>query len=441
MTESIPALSDLPAPTRQATDCFTGLGDSLLSVEEALAHLAKVTLPVTEIETIPVAEAQGRVLAEDIVSPINMPGFDNSAMDGYAIRLGDLSDGGRGERTTTLPVGLRIPAGHAAEKPLPPMMAARIFTGAPIPEGADTVVMQEDCQGLNGGQLVAIGGVHKLGNHIRRIGEDVAKDSTVLTAGTRLRANHLTMAAHVGQTHLPVYRRPRVAVFTTGDEVVEPGEPLPMGALYNANRRNLIAMAAVLEAITIDLGNLPDDPAKIRAALEDAADQADMIVTSGGVSVGEEDHVKDAVSALGALSFWRLRIKPGKPVAFGTVRGIPFMGLPGNPVSTFVTFLMVGRALLHRLSGVAADRLAPPRYQVPLLKAYGRKSGARREFPRAKLVRGEDGQQRVLLAEGQGSHMVSSMVDADGLVEITEGVETLEAGALVPFMPFTELLQ
>jgi molybdopterin molybdotransferase len=413
-------------------DCFETT-KKLLPVDEAIDLLMDRLGPATGVERVSLDGALGRVLAEDVVSDIVVPPDDNSAMDGYALRFSDLTPGA----ATTLPVGLRVPAGHPAERPLGPGEAARIFTGAPIPEGADTVVMQEVCTEADGQVTIPAGQTR--GDNVRPAGGDVTVGQRVLSQGRRLGPMDLAMAAQVGRCDLAVYKRLTVAVFTTGDEIVEPGEPLPPGALYNANRRALISLLTELGVEVVDLGNLPDKPDLIRAALDRAAESADLVMTSGGVSVGGEDHVKDAVAALGTINFWRLALKPGKPLAFGTLKGKPFLGFPGNPVSTFVTFCLVGRPVTLRLSGVEGGQLAPRRYPVAAGFAMTRKGG-RREFPRGRVRLDETGRAVVELFPSQSSNLISSVTRSDGLVDLGEDRTEINEGDLIPFLPFSELL-
>ena len=317
----------------------------MLSVEEALQRMLAAAVPVAQTESVPTLEAHGRVLAQPVVSPLAVPPMDNSQMDGYALRCADVP-----AVPVTLPVSQRIAAGHVGA-PLEPGTAARIFTGAPLPLGADAIVMQEATRA--DGDRVTVLEAPKPGAWIRRAGLDVQAGSTVLAAGTRLRAQELGLAASVGAATLAVHRRVRVAVFFTGDELVMPGEPLPPGRIYNSNRFTLRGLLQGLGCEVLDLGIVPDDRSATRAAFVRAAQQADLIVTSGGVSVGEEDHVKPAVESEGELALWQIAMKPGKPLAFGAVRGVPFIGLPGNPVSSFVTFVLFARPFILRRQGVA----------------------------------------------------------------------------------------
>ena len=401
---------------------------NMLSADQALAFLLDRVRQPGEIEQVATAETLGRVLAEHQVSAINVPPLDNSAMDGYAVRLADLAAG-----STRLRVAQRIPAGTVG-KPLEAGTAARIFTGAPVPAGCDAVVMQENCSAE--GDMVAINKSPIRGENIRRAGEDIAVGAEILPAGIRLRPQEMGLAASVGLARLPVFRRLKVATFFTGDEIVMPGQPLEPGQIYNSNRFVLTGLLQALGCEVIDLGIVPDDSAATVKVLEQAAASADLIITSGGVSVGEEDHVKTAVEKVGQLDLWKIAIKPGKPLAFGSVGSTPFIGLPGNPVSAFVTFILLVRPFILRSQGMAAT--AP---QALSLKADfdWLKSDKRREFLRARLHMAEDGSIGVQLYPNQGSGVLTSTAWADGLVEVAEGT-LIRRGETVRFLPFSELL-
>ncbi len=404
-------------------------GDALMPIDRALAELDARLTPVTGIETVPVRQALFRILAEDVTAPVNVPGHDNSAMDGWAFRLADLPSDGR------LPVVGRVAAGHPFDGDLPAGGAVRIFTGAPLPSGADTVAMQEDCRAE--ADCVVLPTTLKRGDNTRKAGEDVALGSMVLVAGTRLRPQELGIAAAVGRAELAVRRPLRVAVFSTGDEVREPGTALPPGCIFDTNRITAGALLRTLGAEVSDLGILPDRQDVIRAALREATQDHDMILTSGGVSLGEEDHVKAAVAALGSLHFWRLAIKPGKPVALGEVAGVPFVGLPGNPVAVMVTFMLIARPMALRLMGASVS--PPPRFPVQAGFAFRHRPG-RREFPRARLA-WVDGR---LVAEkfpSDSSGVLTSMVWSDGLLEIAEDVGDIAPGDIVDFLPYAEMMR
>ena len=394
---------------------------------ELLSFANPLGLSVGGIETLSTFDADGRVLAETVVSPLQVPAFDNSAMDGYALRAADVLENGG-----DLPVSQRIAAGTPT-RPLEPGTAARIFTGAPIPAGADTVVMQEHCQALEG--AVRLSARPKVNQAIRRAGEDVAKGADVLLAGTRLNPAALGLAASVGRDQLKVVRRPRVALFSTGDELVMPGEvapeQLPSGAIYNSNRFFLRALLLRLGCEVTDLGIVPDQLDATKTALSRAAQDHDLILTSGGVSVGEEDHVKPAVTALGELHLWQMAIKPGKPFAYGRVGSAHFVGLPGNPVSSFVTFLMLVRPFLLRLQG--AIEVVPKTTLVKANFAWP-KAGPRREFLR--VWRNPQG--GLDLFANQSSGVLTSAVWGDGLVDNPPG-RPIAVGDEVAFVSFTEL--
>lgn len=399
------------------------------SFDEALAHLLAVVQPVSEIRHVPLEAAAGRVLAADQSSTVAVPPLDNSAMDGYALRAEDVPVPG-----TQLPVSQRIPAGTVGSE-LQAGTAARIFTGAPIPPGADAVIMQERCEATASG--VTIQQAVKAGDNIRRRGEDISVGACILEAGQKLRAQDVALAASAGLPELPVYRRIRVGVFFTGDELVQPGQPLPPGAIYNSNRFALRAQLEGLGCEVRDLGTVPDNLPATREAIRKAAAENDLIVTSGGVSVGEEDHVKPAVEAEGRLDLWTLAIKPGKPLAFGEVRKTGghawFIGLPGNPVSAFVTFVALVRPFILKMQGAKA--LTPRAYPVAADFDWSRPDPKRTEFFRARF----NAAQRLELFPNQGSGVVTSLCWADGLVVNPPG-QAIARGDTVSFLPFSELL-
>ncbi|MYM83529.1 molybdopterin molybdenumtransferase MoeA [Duganella sp. FT50W] len=397
----------------------------MLSVSEALAQMLGAARPVADTEVIATLAANGRVLAVAQVSGMNVPGADNTQMDGYAVRAADCVSG-----DAALKVSQRIPAGHVGQ-PLQPGTAARIFTGAMIPDGADAVVMQEQCE-LNG-DVLTIRHAPKSGEWIRRAGEDIATGSVVLKAGTRLRSQELGLAASIGLAELPVKRKLRVAVFFTGDELTMPGEPLAPGAIYNSNRFTLRALLENLGCEITDFGIVPDSLEATRSVLREAAQGNDLIVTSGGVSVGEEDHIKPAVEAEGKLNMWQIAVKPGKPLAFGEVRQAFFIGLPGNPVSSFITFLMFVRPFLLRLQGVE-DALAPRAFQMRADFDWP-KADKRNEFLRARI--NEAG--GVELFRNQSSGVLTSTVWGDGVIDNPPN-NPIAAGDVVRFIPFNELL-
>ncbi|MDR2241066.1 MAG: molybdopterin molybdotransferase MoeA [Zoogloeaceae bacterium] len=399
---------------------------SLLSFDDALEKLLAAARPLAEIETVDTVDAVGRVLARAQTSSLAVPPCDNAAMDGYAVRLADASAAG-----ARLAVAQRIPAGSVG-MPLAHGTAARIFTGAPVPEGAEAVVMQEFCEHAEEG-FVRINRAPRLGENIRRAGEDIQAGAELLAPGARLTPQDIGLAASVGLATLPVFRRLRVAVFFTGDELTPPGEPLKPGGIYNSNRYALRGLLAALGCEVNDLGIVRDTLAATRAALREAA-ASDVIITSGGVSVGEEDHVKAAVQAEGALELWKIAIKPGKPLACGRI-GVgetPFIGLPGNPVSAFVTFLMLVRPFLLACQGA---RAAPPRGIMMRADFDWLKPDRRREFLRVRINR-EGG---LDLFPNQGSGVLTSCAWADGFVDSLPE-QAIARGGQVRFLPFAELL-
>jgi molybdopterin molybdotransferase len=430
----------------------------LRSLDDALAQLLAHAQSVQGSEAVSTFDADRRVLARDVVSQLDVPGFDNSAMDGYAVRSADVREAG-----TQLRVAQRIPAGHFGQM-LHAGEAARIFTGAPMPPGADAVVMQEDCSDL-GNDMVRINAVPSAAQWVRRAGDDIKKAATVLSKGELLTPASLGLAASIGLQTVPVLRRPRVALFSTGDELVMPGEvapqAMPPGAIYNSNRFFLRALLLRLGCEVTDMGIVPDDRAATVAALQTAAENHDLILTSGGVSVGEEDHIKPAVQQLGTLDLWSIAIKPGKPFAYGKINtpvrpelvegltqastslvrtegGIQtnqfchFIGLPGNPVSSFITFLLLVRPFLQKLQGqppVAIHSVAAcAHFNWP-------KADKRQEFLRVKrnAAGGLD------LFANQSSGVLTSAVWADGVVDNPAG-QTIKHGDTVRFIPFSELL-
>ncbi|MBL8502323.1 MAG: molybdopterin molybdotransferase MoeA [Rhodocyclaceae bacterium] len=399
---------------------------SLLSFDEALQKLLAAARPVAEVEEVDSVVATGRTLARAQASGIVVPPLDNSAMDGYAVRLADVPTAG-----TRLPVSQRIPAGSVGV-PLAAGTAARIFTGAPVPQGADAVVMQELCEHAEAGVL--INHIPRRGENIRRAGEDIRHGAEILAAGTRLSPQDIGLAASVGLATLPVWRRLKVAVFFTGDELSMPGEALKPGGIYNSNRYSLRGLLAALGCEVRDLGIVPDSLDATRAALREAAAASDVIVTSGGVSVGEEDHVKAAVQAEGALDLWKIAIKPGKPLAFGKVglRDTPFSGLPGNPVSTFVTVLMLVRPYLLACQGA---RVTAPRGLTMRADFDWPKPDRRREFLRTR-INAEGG---LDLFPNQSSGVLTSCAWADGLVD-NPPAQAVKRGESVRFIPFSGLI-
>jgi len=411
-------------------DCFA-FGGPLMTMDQALATLAGRLQPMTEIETTTLDAARGRILAEPIVAPMSVPPHDNVAVDGYAFRHADLAAGGE----TRFRIVARAAAGHPALKPIGAGEAVRVFTGAVLPDAADTVAMQEDCR--SEADVVIVPPGLKRGANRRKAGEDIEQGRTILPAGRRLRAQDIGLAASVGFAHLPVYRPLSVAVFSTGDEIVDPGKPLAKGKVYDANRHMLVALLRGLGFVVRDLGILPDRREVMIDALRDAAEADDALVTSGGMSTGDEDHVRAAVEVLGSLHFWRLAIRPGRPVALGQVLGKAFVGLPGNPVAAMVTFLRFARPMLLRLAG--ASEVEPIHFRVRAAFDYKKKEG-RREFLRARLAASEGDLPIAHKFARDGAGILTSLVEADGLVELPEDLTFLAAGTPVDFIPFSEVV-
>lgn len=409
-------------------DCFA-FGGELMRIEEAVALLKARIAPLVETEEVPLMEADGRVLAVDLAAPVSLPPFRNSAVDGYAVRAADVAAAGE----TRLPLAGRAAAGRSVEGETGAGAALRIFTGAPLPEPFDTVFMQEDVREEEACVILPAG--LKPGANTRPAGEDIAAGELALEAGQRLGPSQIALAAALGFARLPVRRRVRLAIFSTGDELAEPGSPLGPQALYDSNRFALAALARRAGAVVADLGILPDDRDAIRRALETAAQDHDLILTSGGVSTGEEDHVKAAVEAAGVLTFWRLGIKPGRPVAMGLVAGTPFIGLPGNPVAAFVTFSFVARALLAALAGESWSAPAPMRVVSDF--AYKKKAG-RREYVRVSLDE-RDGQTFARKYHREGAGLITSLTRTQGLVELPEDVTRIAPGDALRFIDYARL--
>lgn len=401
---------------------------SVITYAQALQDFLAAAPAPRAKETVPVLYAEGSVLAQDVVSSIDVPGFDNTAMDGYAVASHDLL-AASAEHPVGLPVCERIPAGSVGVT-LTPGACARIFTGAPMPAGADAIVPQEEVEVKDG--LVYFHTPVKPGAWVRPRGRDVAAGSVVAAAGTRVTPALMGLIASVGCAYVEVYKHLRVAVFFTGSELSEPGEPLVKGGIYNSNRFTLRALLQREHCEVRDLGIIPDTQAKTEAALATAAKAADVIITCGGMSVGEEDHVKAAVEKLGKLELWRVALKPGKPVALGEVSGVPFIGLPGNPVSTYVTFLLLARPFLLRSAGLKDVSVKPVAARADFVWA---KAGNREEFVR---VRRNDRGGLDLFAF-QNSQILTSCVWADGLVDIPAG-QTIAQGDIVSYYPFADYL-
>jgi molybdopterin molybdotransferase len=416
-------------------DCFAFNGP-LLPVGEAETLIAQRIAPVEGYETVGLRDAVGRIIAEDVVAPVDIPPFDNAAVDGYAVRGDDLASVGE-KRLTIID---RVTAGRAAQHKVGAGEAVRIFTGAPMPHGADTVFMQEDCRTDGDGVIVPPG--LRRGANRRLAGEDMHAGAIALPAGRRLAAPHVALAAALGFTTLKVCRRVRVALFSTGDEIVEPGTALPRAALYDSNRYLLAGLFDRFNVALTDLGILSDDPAELKRALKAAAADHDLVLTSGGVSTGEADHVRGAVESIGRLVFWRLAVKPGRPVAMGVIpgnagHGAAFVGLPGNPVAAFVTFVRVVRPLLLRLSGA----LPEPLVALPARAAFAyKKRKGRREYVRVTLRKAPDGAVEAHKFEQDGAGILTSLTQTDGLAELDEEITDIEPGATVGFLSYASLI-
>ena len=402
-------------------DCFA-FGGALQSLEACLALIARSVACVVGTEWVALSDADGRVLASDVRAPVDLPPFANSAVDGYAVRLADAAAG-------VLPISGRLAAGHAA-RALQPGTAQRIFTGAPMPPGADTVFMQEDVTLEADGVRLPPG--LKAGANTRPAGEDIASGALALAAGTRLRPQEAALAAALGLSRLEVRRHLRVALFSTGDELVDAGTQPGQAQRFDSNRILLAALCRRAGAVVTDLGILPDRRNAIAAALARAAPNHDAILSSGGVSAGEEDHVRDAVTQAGRLAWWRLAIKPGRPVAMGEIGNAAFMGLPGNPVAAFVTFVQVARPLLAALGGERFRPMVP--ISVPAAFNYRKKTG-RREYVRVRLLDG-----RAYRHPVEGAGILTSLTETDGLAELADSTVSVSPGETVGFLPFCAVL-
>jgi molybdopterin molybdotransferase len=412
-------------------DCFA-FGGPMMSVDEAVAIIAARVSAVDEIVTVPLESADGRILAGDLSASLALPPFTNSAVDGYAVRNDDLPQ----REEASFPVSGRIQAGASALAPVKPGHAVRIFTGAPMPEGADTVFMQEDVRVEETGKVILPAGL-RAGANVRPMGEDIPQGSAALAGGSRLRPQDIALAAAFGLTQLQVRRRIRVAVFSTGNELVSPGSERKPAQLFDSNRFMLTAMLARLGCEVSDLGILRDDRAALAQGLKKVAGAHDLILTSGGVSTGEEDHVKAAVEEAGKLVLWRMAIKPGRPVAMGIIGGTPLIGLPGNPVASFVTFVHVVRPTVLALSGARPQALLP----MPVRAAFTyRKKIGRREYVRVNLRKTDDDGCEAVKFPREGAGLLSSLVDTDGLVELGEEITQVAAGQTVGFLSYASLI-
>jgi molybdopterin molybdotransferase len=411
-------------------DCFA-FGGPMMSVDEAVGIITARVAKVVETETVSLVDADGRVLARDVAAPLPLPPFTNSAVDGYAVPASDLPR----ELEQAFPVAGRVQAGVTGQA-AQPGRAVRIFTGAPMPQGTDTVFMQEDVRIDDGGRVVLPPGL-KPGANVRPAGEDIPEGHVALKAGRRLKPQDVALAAAFGLTALEVTRRIRVAVLSTGDELTSPGTPRAAAQLFDSNRFMLMVMLKRLGCAVSDLGILRDEPASLARALKQAAAAHDLIVTTGGVSTGEEDHVKAGVESVGSLVLWRMAIKPGRPVAMGIIGGTPLIGLPGNPVASFVTFVHVVRPTVLALSGAA--KALPVPMPVRAAFSYKKKIG-RREYVRVTLRRGADGALEAIKFPREGAGLLSSLVDTDGLVELGEDITKVASGETVGFLGYENLI-
>ncbi|HJM51464.1 MAG TPA: gephyrin-like molybdotransferase Glp [Alphaproteobacteria bacterium] len=410
-------------------DRFAG-AERLLTAAQALDLLDQRMAPATASETLTLRQARGRVLAADVVSDHDVPPHDNSAVDGYAFAFADLEP----EGDSRLRLAGRAAAGQLPEGAGGGGRALRIFTGAMMAPGCDSVAMQEDCR-VEGQTVIVPAGLARGANR-RLAGENIRRGDRILSAGQRLRPQDIGLAASVGRAELEVYRPLRVAIFSTGDEIREPGDELGPAGIFDANRYLLMGLLDGLGVTLSDLGILPDRLDEVRQNLAAAARDHDLLITSGGVSVGDEDHVRLAVEELGRLHFWKLAIKPGRPLALGQVGPVPFVGLPGNPVAAMVTFLRFARPLILRLGG--CNDITPALFRVTADFDY-KKKPERREYVRARLARLADGSLVARPFEPSGSGILRSMVEADGLVELPEEMSELRAGSVVDFLPFNEV--
>lgn len=417
-------------------DCFVP-GQGLLPADEALRTLDARLVTVVGTETLPLKDCRGRILAADVIAARDVPPHDNSAVDGYAVFFDDLSD----THDTELPVVGRAAAGQPLGQDMNAGTALRIFTGAPIPggpDGPDTVYMQEDSETRTDGDTTVVTlppGIARGANRRSR-GEDIQQGETVLRRGDRLRPQDIGLAASLGISELCVFARLKVGVLSTGDEVFEPGTTVPEGGIYDANRHALIAALTDIGCAVEDFGIVPDQPAQISKALRTAADTCDAVISTAGMSVGEEDHLAATLRELGSLHFWKVAIKPGRPIAFGQIDQTPFIGLPGNPAAMMVTFLRLARPALLKLAGA---RDVEPRLYPVRAGFDHRKKEHRREYVRVHLEDGADGIPVAHKHPRSGAGVLSSLVGSDGLVELPEEMTQLSEGTMVSFLPFTEV--
>ncbi|GMT41513.1 MAG: molybdopterin molybdenumtransferase MoeA [bacterium] len=406
--------------------CCSTSSSNLMPLDEALSLLINSATPVADEETVMLDEAMGRVLSQSVTSNINVPAWDNSAMDGYALCYEDIAS------LDLIPVSQRIPAGTTGQ-PLQPGTAARIFTGAPVPAGADTVIMQEMIS--REGEMIRINGDVNAGANIRRTGEDIRQGNEIIECGCMLQTQHIGLAASTGTDRLVVKRKLRVAIFTTGDELTMPGQPLDDGKIYNSNRYLFRGLLEKLGCEVVDLGNVIDEYQSTCDAINTAVDKADLILSSGGVSVGEEDYVKKALEEMGSLDLWKIAVRPGKPLAFGKVRGVPFIGVPGNPVSLFVTFSIFARPFILRSMGIID--VTPVEYMV-VAGFDWKRPDKRIEYMRARIETNDAGQRVVNVYPSRSSGVLSSVTWADGMAVINPDQQIVK-GDRVRFIPFSSL--
>jgi molybdopterin molybdotransferase len=414
-----------------SNDCFA-IGDAIRSIDQGVAAITQRLTAIDRVQPVPLASADGRILASDLIAGFSLPPFANSAVDGYAVRGDDLP--AAAERSFV--VAGQTQAGMSPVEAVAPGHCVRIFTGAPMPKGADTVFMQEDVRPDGAGSVILPPGLRR-GANARPAGEDVAEGDVALTAGRRLRPQDVALAAALGRTELEVRERVRVAVFSTGDEIVNPGTSRKRHQLFDSNRVMLIAMLRRLDCEVIDLGIFGDEPSSIASALKSAAQTSDLIITSGGVSTGDADFVKTSLESIGTLVFWRMAIKPGRPVAMGVVEGTPFIGLPGNPVASFVTFVSLVRPAVFALAG--GQQLQSVATPVRAAFTYRKKAG-RREYVRVSLRKAEDGIFEATKFPREGAGLLSSLVGTDGLVELAENVTSVEPGHMIDFRDYQSVL-
>ncbi|UDL90470.1 molybdopterin molybdotransferase MoeA [Mesorhizobium sp. PAMC28654] len=412
-------------------DCFA-FGGPLIPVDEILALIASRLGPLDGHELVTLGAADGRILAHDLLAPLPLPPFTNSAVDGYAIRGADIPDAA----AQSFPVTDYVQAGMAARQAMAPGQAIRIFTGAPMPDGADTVFMQEDVV-VGPADSVTLPPGLKRGSNVRPTGEDIPLGKKVLKAGHQLRPQDVALVAALGMTGVEVTKPVRVAIFSTGNEIVAPGAERGASQLFDSNRFMLSAMASRLGCLVTDLGILRDDRAAIAEVLDAAASTHDLILTSGGVSTGEADFVKASVESVGTLVFWRVAVKPGRPVAMGVIKGTPFIGLPGNPVASFVTFALIARPAIMALAGASPAPIA----KMPIRAAFSyRKKVGRREYVRVNFRQGQDGLPEAVKFPREGAGLLSSLVDTDGLIELDEESTEVKVGDIVGFIPYSFLI-